>query len=120
MSLPFQKIHHVIDKFYEKAKTDILIGFHFRDIDDFDEHIKHIALFWEFQLNGKISTPLKKPFNMFEAHLKLKINLGQLNRWIVLFYQTLDEENIEENTQQEWKAKVEFFKDIFIRKILVS
>jgi hypothetical protein len=28
----------VVDSFYDKAKTDVLIGYHFRNIKDFEEH----------------------------------------------------------------------------------
>ncbi len=120
MKYSFDLIHQVVDAFYEKAKTDILIGFQFNHIQDFDHHINHVSLFWEQQLLGSLSAIPEYPFNVPDAHLKLKINIGQLNRWIVLFHQTLDEIITNPKMNELWKNKIEFFKDIFVRKFLVT
>jgi hypothetical protein len=53
-----EKIHWigaVVTAFYSEAKNDILIGYHFRNIPDFEEHIPRIITFWEIQLLGKSS-----------------------------------------------------------------
>jgi truncated hemoglobin YjbI len=117
--ISYTEIHNIIDLFYVKAKKDILIGFQFNVIDDFDKHISHISQFWEFQLTGQITKKLEHPFNM-PIHQQLNLTLGQLNRWIVLFFETLDEQLTDQDLILEWKEKVNVFKNIFIRNFLVS
>lgn len=112
----------VVDSFYAKAKTDVLIGYHFRVIQDFDSHIPRIATFWELQLLGKPSRTITEPFDMFNVHLPLKIKPGELGRWLVLFRKTLDEkiaENPEFKPLRElWEERLETFEGIFKRMIV--
>lgn len=102
----------IVTSFYQKATQDILIGYHFRNITDFDEHLPHIADFWNMQINGVM--PKDKQFELLSKHLALNLLPGHLNRWIVLFHETLSE-YLKQNliTQQQldiWLAKIEFFK----------
>jgi len=102
----------IVTAFYEKATTDILIGFHFRHIKNFDEHIPRIAHFWEVQF--QLSSLKMSPFDLLQVHRPLKINTGQIDRWIVLFYQTLDEsQGISEQDKIIWKEKLTHFQNKF-------
>lgn len=112
-------IFTVVNSFYDKARVDILIGYHFRVIEDFDEHIPRIASFWELQLLGKSSRPLKEPFDVMKVHLPLGIKRGELGRWLVLFRKTLQHET---STHPEmkpladaWEEKLKFFEGVFLR-----
>lgn len=112
-------ILHVVHAFYEKAKTDVLIGYHFQVIKDFDEHIPRIASFWDIQLLGSTHRPLKGPFDVMNIHLAMGIKRGELGRWMVLFHKTLNEElkahpDFFELTET-WKVRLKFFEGVFLR-----
>ena len=112
-------IYSVVESFYDKAKTDILIGYHFRIITDFDEHIPRIVTFWDLQLLGKASRPLTKPFDIMKLHVPLGIKRGELGRWLVLFRKTLDEQTAlhpeMQDLKEEWLVKLVDFEGKFLR-----
>ncbi|MBC7713884.1 MAG: hypothetical protein H7177_11125 [Rhizobacter sp.] len=119
-------IYIVIETFYKKATTDILLGYHFAHFNDpnvLGPHLERITGFWEMQLTGKVSKPIEgKQFQLLFTHLQLGIKRGELGRWIVLFHQTLEELENEFQTQapedlpeikkitEEWKKRIDFFK----------
>ena len=115
-------IYAVIEAFYAKATTDILIGYHFTKFNDPKElsaHLERITSFWEMQLTGSTSVPLQAPFHLLFTHLQLKIKRGELGRWIVLFHLTLyslesdmDHQNIKELTVL-WKERIALFEERF-------
>lgn len=109
----FDIIHQVVANFYQTAINDIWIGYHFQRIDNLDKHIERISYFWQLQLTGKITRPEFLPFLVIEVHRPLKITTGQVDRWIILFHQTLDRFNKELNADQIelWKSKIELFRD---------
>lgn len=110
-------IFQVVHEFYEKAKVDVLIGYHFRFIEDFDSHIPRIASFWELQLLGKATRPIDQPFDMMNVHLPLGIKRGELGRWLVLFRKTLDEQEAKfpemKELRLDWEERLETFERIF-------
>ncbi len=109
-------IFKIVSSFYEKAKNDILIGYHFRNISDFETHIPRIASFWEIQLLGQTDKLISPPFNILNAHTPLNIKRGELGRWLVLFRKTLNEEtSLTIELRQEWLDKLTFFEGIFLR-----
>jgi truncated hemoglobin YjbI len=111
-------ISKVVSSFYEKARNDILIGYHFRNISDFNEHIPRIVIFWEIQLLGRASSKTG-PFDVMNKHVPLGIKKGELGRWILLFKKTIEEEanHFPEMSElkTEWEKKIEAFKEIFLR-----
>jgi truncated hemoglobin YjbI len=112
-------IHQVVDAFYEKAKNDVLIGYHFRIIQNFDEHIPRIATFWDLQLLGASERPLTEPFDVMKVHIPLQIKRGELGRWLVLFRKTLDEMTVLHpefsELKETWLTKLVFFEGVFLR-----
>lgn len=112
-------IFQVVSSFYEKAKNDILIGYHFRNIPDFNEHIPRIAAFWELQILGKSDIKISKPFDVINVHLPLKIKKGELGRWLLLFRKTLEEELAHDlemkDIKMEWEKKLIIFETTFLR-----
>lgn len=112
-------IASVVSSFYDKARNDILIGYHFRNIPDFDEHIPRIVAFWELQLLGKTQTIINRPFEIINVHVPLNIKRGELGRWLVLFRQTLNEKLTEypimKDLEREWEKKLVFFESTFLR-----
>jgi len=115
-------IFQVVDSFYDKAKIDVLIGYHFRVISDFDTHIPRIATFWELQLLGKPSRKIDEPFDMFNVHLPLLIKPGELGRWLLLFRKTLDEKVSAHpefsKLRDTWEERLVTFEGIFKRMIV--
>lgn len=112
-------IFTVVDSFYQKAKTDVLIGYHFRIIKDFDEHIPRIATFWDLQLLGKSSRPIHEPFDVMRLHLAMGIKRGELGRWLVLFRKSLELETQThpemKHLQEAWEERLTFFEGVFLR-----
>jgi truncated hemoglobin YjbI len=112
-------IQEIVRAFYEKAKDDVLIGYHFRNIQNFDEHIPRIIAFWEIQLLGKTQQEISIPFDVLKAHVPLSIKKGELGRWLLLFRKTIDEKTLHHSEFSEfnsqWKLKLTFFEEKFLR-----
>ncbi|MAX67027.1 MAG: hypothetical protein QF441_16000 [Bacteriovoracaceae bacterium] len=117
--IQYNLLHKIITSFYDKAKKDILIGYHFRIIEDFDPHIVRITDFWNLQLNGQIQDKSHLPFKLLEVHKELKINKGEVFRWVKLFQENLEhyEANNEITLYQKeiWLQKVGLFRDKLLR-----
>ena len=113
MQLKYDLILDIVKSFYDKATTDILIGYHFRFIDDFDSHFPRIADFWQLQLTGNMDHPESKPFDIISKHAPLKVKRGEIDRWALLFDSTLEEyvasNKISEDIRIEWMRKVKIF-----------
>jgi truncated hemoglobin YjbI len=106
----------VVQSFYDKARVDVLIGYHFRNIQDFDEHIPRIAIFWEIQLIGSTKKNLTKPFDVLDVHRPLLIKRGELGRWLTLFRKTLDEKRgTFPELEIRWEERLLFFEKVFVR-----
>ncbi len=122
INLTHEQINRIIYSFYRVATHDILIGYHFRVIKDFDTHIPRIADFWQLQLTGKIDNPKSLPFDLINVHIPLKVKMGEINRWKVLFQQTLDSFVMDRSITQEqadfWITRVDIFKDRMIERVL--
>ena len=112
--LNFNTILEIVTHFYERATRDILIGYHFRVIHDFDTHLSRIASFWQLQLTGEIDAKEELPFNLIMAHKPLMIRTGEVNRWEVLFQNSLDEfilqKKISPAQKDLWTEKIKIFK----------
>lgn len=111
----------VVKNFYAKATVDILIGYHFRHIQDFDSHFPRINAFWEIQLLGKTSIALETPLDAIRAHIPLKIHRGEVGRWMKLFKQTLEENRIQDSNSLNdlWEKKLTHFEQIFLQSPLL-
>lgn len=103
-------IEKIIHEFYDIAKSDIMIGYHFRHIHNFDEHLERIIEFWciQFGLSAKSLT-----FNLKQSHDYLKIKSAELNRWVLLFREVLNK-NLSKENQVEWLHKVEKIKAVLL------
>lgn len=136
-------MHYLIEKvvisFYEKAITDVMIGYHFRKIQEYDpkdpltppieafkSHLPKIINFWETQLLNIKNDDLSSK-NILKAHEYLKVRKGEIGRWVSLFLKTIDQlDSLKLNSKEkefllEWKNKVEHFRKIFLEsKILFS
>lgn len=117
--IEYSLILKITYSFYDVAKRDFMIGYHFRFIEDFDEHIPRIADFWNLQLNQKLNNPKNLPYNLLNVHKPLKINMGEIFRWRKLFEDTLKEylENklLTEDQVKQWMKKVDLFKERLVK-----
>ena len=118
ITLDYKTIFEIVESFYAKANHDILIGYHFRVIEDFDAHLPRIAAFWQLQLTGSIDQKEELPFDLISIHKVLKINKGEVFRWVVLFKKTLDEFEVDKKISSNqilfWMEKIELFKQRII------
>lgn len=110
-NLSFDLILEIVTKFYDTATFDVMIGYHFRGIDDFQSHLPRIASFWQLQLTGKIDQKNELPFDLINVHRPLKVKLGEMNRWVVLFEQNLKTFNLEKTDFDLWMSKVNLFQE---------
>lgn len=116
--MTYQNIRQIIETFYGRATTDFLIGYQFNRIEDFATHIPRIADFWEPQVLGTCTHPESFPFRLLAKHLPMNLKMGELNRWILLFFETLDEyEKVHPEDRSVillWKEKVLVIKEKFL------
>ena len=112
--MQYPLILKLIESFYNVAKKDVMIGYHFRFIEDFESHIPRIANFWNLQLNGEVENRAHLPFKLLEVHMGLGIKRGEMGRWIVLFKENL--ENFHQNNLitledlEKFEIKIAHFK----------
>ncbi len=111
--ISYPTILEIISSFYQIAMKDIMIGYHFRVIEDFDSHLPRIADFWNLQLNGELHDKSHLPFEILKVHIPLKINKGEVYRWTKLFGQNLDafvvKKAITDEDKMIWMKKVDLF-----------
>jgi len=112
----------IISDFYKKAINDDLIGFHFNHIKDFDKHITKIEYFWIHVLTTTVSPTLID--HLLTQHKPMPIKMGQLNRWVLLFRETIDfhlenedaeRRDLKKNLEHSLSLLVEHFQKSFFR-----
>ncbi len=110
-------ILQITQDFYQEALNDPLIGYQFRKIEDFDQHIQRIAQFWSHRL---YHTAKPNPNVQFQqSHLKLNLNRGELGRWLVLFEKQI--QNYQEthpelkNELNRWWQMVRDFEQVMLQ-----
>jgi hemoglobin len=83
----------LVRAFYGRALTDPIIGFIFTDVAklDLESHVPHVTAFWETLLLGAKSYD-RGAFHPHAAlHGRVGLRRGHFDRWLALWYQTLDE-----------------------------
>lgn len=120
-----KEIHSLVEKFYSKAIVDPIIGFHFRKIQEFEgidplkppieafaHHIPRIANFWRMQLLDEKNLE-ETPFNLIKTHEYLGLKRGQIDRWLMLFIETINESDFEDSFKLDWENKARHFRSKF-------
>lgn len=110
-NLSFEKILEIVTSFYDTATFDVMIGYHFRGIEDFNSHLPRIASFWQLQLTGQIKDKAQLPFDLINVHKPLKVKKAEINRWVLLFEQNLKGFNLSPEDYQLWMNKVHLFQE---------
>ena len=87
--LSIDDIKNLVDSFYGKVRKDELIGpiFDERIQDRWPTHLAKMYSFWQTVLLGE-HTYYGSPF---PPHAQLPIDEMHFNKWLELFYETLDE-----------------------------
>lgn len=97
----------LVDRFYDKVKSDELLGPVFSHVD-WPHHLPIMYNFWSSMLLGDQSysgNPLQK-------HLPLPIDKNHFNRWLVLFKEAVDE-NFKGEKADEVKIRADSIAKIF-------
>jgi len=84
-----EDVKNLVDSFYGKVREDELIGHIFNDViqDRWPEHLEKMYRFWQTILLEE-HTYSGRPF---VPHMKLPVEREHFNRWLELFFETVDE-----------------------------
>lgn len=88
-------IHQLVSKFYDKVLKDEVLAPFFTRLD-FASHLPKMEQFWRFALLSEEGYTT----NVTEKHLKMPLEEAHFDRWLGLFYQTIDELFIGELAEQ--------------------
>lgn len=113
-----EDVEFLVNKFYDKIRTDEMIGFFFNDVAkvNWDLHLPKMYQFWETLLFGKASykgNPMMAhfPINAMEAMKK-----EHFLHWVALWTKTL-EENFEGETADAAKTKASNIANLMAHKM---
>jgi hypothetical protein len=127
-------IEQIILDFYMMATTDILLGYQFRKIEEYEQdefkhhplrppieafshHLPIINEFWIRQLKGETKDSTIQ-LDLINKHIYLNMKKGELKRFQLLFKEILDlhkKELQEIDLYQEWHSKIDHFTSVFLR-----
>ncbi len=87
--LSIEDIRLLVDTFYSKVREDELLAPIFNQViqDRWPEHLEKMYRFWQTVLLDE-HTYFGSPF---VPHAKLPVELEHFDKWLALFYQTIDE-----------------------------
>lgn len=114
-----EDVQLLVDTFYGKVRQDALLAPIFNEVieDRWPEHLEKLYKFWQTVLLRE-HTYYGSPFL---PHSQLPVDQEHFDRWISLFYQTIDElftgERAEEARMrasamaQMFKAKIDFYRE---------
>ncbi len=101
--ISFAQVQQVIHAFYARLQADPQLSHFFKHIADFTEHEYRISCFWWMSMGGKLHTP--PSIDMINKHMPLGISTDDLQKWLALFHDTLQEQ-LEHSVAEEWFTKV--------------
>ena len=108
-----EDIRILVDRFYTKVRADELLGPVFETrIRDWGPHLDTMYRFWNaalFQVREYVGNPFMK-------HASLPVDGQHFERWIELFYQTLDE-NFDGSVAQEAKKRAMIMANTFYNRM---
>lgn len=85
-------IEEIIRLFYQKVRADEKLGFIFDDIAkvDWEAHLPVMYDFWEFTVLGTGAFTRNAMTPHFHLNEKIKLTPEHFNRWLELFFETID------------------------------
>lgn len=90
----------VIDQFYTLIQSDSLLKVPFASVHDWPDHIVRLTHFWWIRFGGKPYLPFVS-YNPVEKHFFAGFNQEFLQRWLMLFHNTL-EKNLSPQQAELW------------------
>ena len=99
----YEEVGLVISAFYDKLKGHSQLGHFFEHLGDFAEHEQRITDFWWVSMGGTLEQPPK--IDMIGKHFSLGIEASDLEVWLALFSETL-EEKLSGDKARYWMDKV--------------
>ncbi|CAN5425236.1 hypothetical protein BH09BAC3_BH09BAC3_06430 [soil metagenome] len=106
-----QDIEVLVNKFYEKVKSDPLLGPQFISVNWVD-HLPVMYNFWSSMMLGDQTYH----GNPFQKHVSLPINRQHFAKWLDFFLQTVDEEFHGEKAD-EIKTRAQSIAGVFQHKM---
>ncbi|MDO6519414.1 group III truncated hemoglobin [Zobellia uliginosa] len=112
--LHLEDVQLLVDTFYSKVRQDGLLGPIFENViqDQWSKHLNKMYTFWQTVLLGE-HTYSGHPFM---PHIDLPVEKRHFERWLELFYQTLDE-NFEGENADEAKWRASKMAEMFLYKL---
>ncbi|MBC5994512.1 group III truncated hemoglobin [Pontibacter cellulosilyticus] len=119
-------IKQLVDTFYTRVRADELLGpvFEGRIQDNWARHLDIMYRFWQTVLLGELTYQGSPGFK----HITLPVGEEHFERWLQIFYQTIDELFTgEKAVEAKWRAermaemfhsKIEYYKQNKSRSIL--
>ena len=101
----------LVDRFYDKVKSDPLLGPVFNHVD-WPHHLPIMYDFWSSMLLGDQTYR----GNPLQRHLNLAIERDHFNQWLVLFTDTVNE-HFEGEKSEEIKMRAQAIAGIFQHKM---
>jgi hemoglobin len=103
-----------VNEFYAKVKADPFIGPVFLETipEDWQPHLNKMYAFW----NGALFGVPGFRGNPFAKHAPLKIGPEHFNRWLELFFLTIDE-NFEGRVAADAKNRAELMAHMFLSRL---
>ncbi|RAU82822.1 group III truncated hemoglobin [Pontibacter arcticus] len=124
--LKLEDVKILVDTFYARVRADKMLGpvFEVRIEDRWEKHLATMYSFWQTVLLGE-QTYQGRPG---AKHITLPVDVAHFERWLVLFFTTVDELfSGEKATEAKWRAekmaamfsgKIEHYKKHQLRSIL--
>lgn len=101
--LHLDDIKALVDSFYDKVRDDAMLAPIFNGAiqDRWPEHLERMYTFWQTVLLGQ-HTYLGSPF---PPHANLPVTKVHFDRWLALFFNTIDEKfDGEKAAEAKWRA----------------
>lgn len=101
--LHLDDIKSLVDSFYDKVRDDAMLAPVFNSViqDRWPEHLERMYTFWQTVLLGQ-HTYMGSPF---PPHANLPVTKVHFDRWLDLFFNTIDEKfEGEKAAEAKWRA----------------
>ncbi len=85
-------IETIVNTFYSKVRADDVLGFIFNDIAhvNWEKHLPVMCNFWEFTTLGTGNYAGNAMTPHFALNEKIKLTGAHFERWLKLFFETID------------------------------
>ena len=96
----YDRVAAVIHDFYRRLRSDPQLGPVFTAIGEREAHEHKVIGYWWLAMGGRMSEP--PVVDMIGAHARVGVTEAQLQRWLVLFGETL-RDHLAEELAGQWE-----------------